>query len=260
MKLFLTASVLLTLMSCSSTQKTPQTINEAATSTFRTPKNTLRDQYRHPVETLEFFGVKPNMTVIEVSPSGGWYTEILAPYLSQNGQYIIAEAETDPRGYTVPRQQWYEQYPQFKKTTKTVVFQPGTKIDLGADNSVDLVLTFRSIHNWLPTKNIEDAFKKFHKVLKPGGVLGVVEHRANPKVKFDAKSGYMHEKEIIALAQKAGFKLEAKSEINANPKDSSKHPHGVWSLLPSLRGGEKDKAKYQAIGESDRMTLKFVKK
>ncbi|HLT21945.1 MAG TPA: methyltransferase domain-containing protein [Bacteriovoracaceae bacterium] len=260
MRLLLSATLLFTFVGCSNIgKKMPKTLEEAATSSLRTPENTLRDQYRHPVETLEFFGVKPNMTVIEVSPSRGWYTEILAPFLYEKGQYIMAEPETDPRGYTTPRTAWYAKYPHLEKKAKKVVFQAGTKIDLGADNSADMVLTFRNTHNWLPTSNIEEAFKKFHKVLKPGGVLGVVEHRANPKNKFDPKSGYMHEKEIIRIAQKAGFKLAAKSEINANPKDTTKHPNGVWSLPPSLRGGEKDKAKYQAIGESDRMTLKFVK-
>lgn len=171
----------------------------------------------------------------------------------------MAEASTDPRGYTIPRNQWYEKYPHLKERSKKVVFQPGTEINLGADNSADMVLTFRNIHNWLPEKNIEEAFKHFYKVLKPGGVLGVVEHRANPKVKFDPKSGYLHEKEVIRMAEKAGFKLAAKSEINANPKDTTNHPNGVWSLPPSVRGGEKDKDKYLAIGESDRMTLKFVK-
>lgn len=262
MKLFFTASLLLSLLACSTPNKlpqNPQTLQEAVTSSLRNPQHTLRDQYRHPLQTLEFFGLRPEMTVMEVSPSGGWYTQILAPYLSDKGQYIIAEAATDPRGYTLPRQEWYKQHPQFKKTTKTVTFQPGSKIELGAENSVDMILTFRNTHNWLPHKNIEEAFRHFHKVLKPGGVLGVVEHRANPKIKFDAKSGYMYEKDVIAMAKKAGFKLAAKSEINANPKDSTKHANGVWSLPPSLRGGDKDRAKYQAIGESDRMTLKFVK-
>lgn len=260
MKLLFTASLLLSLVSCATnTKKMPQTIEEAATSTMRTPENTLRDQYRHPVETLTFFGLKPDMTVIEVSPSRGWYTQILAPYLSEKGQYIMAEPSTDPRGYAVPRNEWYEKHPDLKAKSKKVVFQPGTEINLGAENSADMVLTFRNIHNWLPNKNIEEAFKHFYKVLKPGGVLGVVEHRANPKMKFDPKSGYLHEKEVIRLAEKAGFKLAAKSEINANPKDTTNHPHGVWSLPPSLRGGDKDKEKYQAIGESDRMTLKFVK-
>lgn len=259
MKFLLSATLLLSLAGCATAPKMPQTIEEASTHAMRTPHNTLRDQYRHPVETLNFFGIRPEMTVIEISPSRGWYTEILAPYLSEKGQYIMAEAETDPRGYTVPRKEWYKKHPDLLKKAKTVVFQPGSKIELGAPNSADMILTFRNLHNWLPTKNIEEAFKHFHQTLKPGGVLGVVEHRANPKNKFDAKSGYMHEKEVIRIAKKAGFKLAEKSEINANPKDSAKHPHGVWSLLPSLRGGEKDKAKYQAIGESDRMTLKFVK-
>lgn len=256
MKLILITSLLVSFVGCATnSKKMPQTIKEAVSNPMRSSENILRDQYRHPVETLEFFGIQPDMTVIEVSPSRGWYTQILAPYLYEKGQYIMAEPETDPRGYTVPRNEWYEKYPHLKERSKKVVFQPGTKIDLGEPNSVDMVLTFRNIHNWFPAKNVEEAFKHFHKVLKPGGVLGVVEHRANPKNKFDPKSGYLPEKEVIRLAQKAGFKLAAKSEVNANPKDTAKHPHGVWTLPPSLRGGDK----YLEIGESDRMTLKFVK-
>ena len=262
MKIILTSLLLLSLQSCSNAPKKvgikePQTLTEAVTSSYRSTENMKRDQFRHPHETLSFFNLKPDMTVIEITPSRGWYTEIIAPFLNEKGQYIIAEPKTDPRGYTVPRQEWFKKHPEIK--SKTVTFQPGTEINLGDDNSADLVLTFRNIHNWLPEKNVEEAFKHIFKVLKPGGILGVVEHRANPKIKFDPKSGYMLEKDVIRMIEKAGFRLQGKNEINANPKDKANHPHGVWSLPPSLRGGEQDKEKYMAIGESDRMTLKFIK-
>ncbi len=261
MKLFITTLLLFSFSGCTTQKnvgnKTPQTLQEALTSSYRSTQNMFRDNYRHPHETLEFFGLKPEMSVIELTPSRGWYTEILAPYLNEKGEYIIAEPAEDPRGYTIPRKEWFNKHPEIK--SKTVVFTPGGKIALGPDNSVDLVLTFRNIHNWLPQKNIEEAFKQIFKVLKPGGVLGVVEHRANPKIKFDPKSGYMLEKDVIKMIEKAGFRLQGKNEVNANPKDKANHPHGVWSLPPSLKGGETDKEKYMAIGESDRMTLKFVK-
>lgn len=264
MKTLLSLSLLFSLMSCSSGPfkgdkfvPPPATIEEAVNSNFRTPENQKRDVYRHPIETLTFFGLKPEMSVIEIWPSGGWYTEILAPYLSSKGTYIIADPATDPKGYTNPRKEWFENNPSVRSLS--VTFQPGENIALGTDNSVDMVLTFRNVHNWLPATNQQAAFDSFFKVLKPGGVLGVVEHRASTKVKFDPESGYVKEKDVIKMAKKAGFILVAKSEINANPKDKANYPDGVWTLPPRLKLGEVDKEKYLAIGESDRMTLKFAK-
>lgn len=240
----------------------PTTIDEAVKSPYRTPENTKRDQYRHPVETLNFFGIKPEMTVVEISPGAGWYMEILAPFLASRGQYIGAgfsrTTEVDfQKDLNAKIDAWLAKYPEVGSKAKIVSFSPPSEI--AAADSVDMVLTFRNIHNWMP--NEKEAFKTFFKALKPGGILGVVEHRADPKSKMDpkAKSGYVHEKHVIKLAQSVGFKLEEKSEINANPKDTKNYPEGVWTLPPTFRLKDVDKEKYIAIGESDRMTLRFVK-
>lgn len=237
----------------------PKTLEDAVASSFRSPDFQKRDIYRHPLETLKFFGVQPEMTVVEIWPSGGWYTEILAPYLAEKGRYIIADPASDPNGYTTKRKEWMAKYPEVAGKVTHTVFMPEASAEIAPAGTADVVLTFRNVHNWQPVKAQEDAFKVFFKALKPGGVLGVVEHRANAKKKFDPKSGYVKESEVIRLAKKAGFVLESKSEVNANPKDSADHEKGVWTLPPRLALGEKDKDKYLAIGESDRMTLKFVK-
>lgn len=239
--------------------KLPQTIEEAVNSDLRTATNKERDKSRHPKETLEFFGLKPDMTVVEIWPSRGWYTEILAPLVTTQGKYIIADPPQDPRGYTTPRKEWMKKYPEIEAKSQITFFHPETHLEIAPENTADLVLTFRSLHSWQTEKNKEDAFKAFFKVLKPGGVLGVVEHRAPEKKKFDPKSGYVRESEVIRIAQKAGFKLVEKSEINANPKDTKNYKEGVWTLPPTLRLGDQDRAKYTEIGESDRMTLKFTK-
>lgn len=265
MKTILAATLLITTLACSHQKeekkehKLPQTLEEAVSSDYRSPENKKRDQYRHPLETLKFFGLKKDMTVVEIWPSSGWYSEILAPYLAGSGKYIAADPENDPKGYTFPRKSWLLAHPEVAGTVYQAVFNPNGYSKLAADGSVDMVLTFRNVHNWLPRENQLAAFKTFYKALKPGGILGVVDHRANPSIAFDPKSGYVLEKDVIALAQKAGFKLQEKSEINANPKDKTDYPDGVWTLPPRLRLGDKDKEKYQAIGESDRLTLKFVK-
>lgn len=214
----------------------PQTISEALVSRYRTPGNEKRDLHRHPADTLEFFGIKPDMTVVEISPGAGWYAEILAPYLSPHGKYVAA---------AVP----------------VVDFAPPKMVDIGGENSADMVLTFRNVHNWAAAGGEKEAFKAFFKVLKPGGILGVVEHRAGKKHKKDPKykSGYVPENDVIVMAERAGFKLVGKSEVNANSKDRKNYPKGVWTLPPTFADGEKNRARYAEIGESDRMTLKFMK-
>lgn len=242
-----------------SAPKLPTSLEDAVSSTYRSESNRPRDQYRHPAQTLAFFGISPEMSVVEIWPSAGWYTEILAPYLSAHGQYIIAEPSADPKAYNKKRTEWMDAHPEISKKVMTTQFSPPDAVEVAPPGSADRVLTFRNIHNWKGEAAKLAAFKGFYNSLKPGGVLGVVEHRASEKGKLDPNSGYVRESEVIRLAKKAGFKLEAKSEINANPKDTKNHPEGVWTLPPTLKLGDKDREKYLAIGESDRMTLRFVK-
>lgn len=237
----------------------PQTLQEALTSSYRTAGNEKRDQYRHPVETLEFFGLKNNMTVVEISPGAGWYAEILAPYLQTHGKYIAAAVPVSVYSGGQKFVDWKNAHPELNITVAD--FAPPKMVDIGAENSADMVVTFRNVHNWVSNKGEKAAFNAFFKVLKPGGVLGVVEHRGPAKGKKDPmyKSGYVPEKDVIRMAEKAGFKFVGKSEVNANPKDTKNHAKGVWSLPPSYGEGEKNREKYAEIGESDRMTLKFMK-
>ncbi|KYG66306.1 methyltransferase [Bdellovibrio bacteriovorus] len=239
----------------------PSTISEALNSHFRTAGNEKRDQYRHPAETLEFFGLKPDMTVVEISPGAGWYAEILAPYLSTQGKYIAAAVPVSVYAGGQKFLDWTKSHPELESKITVVDFAPPKMVSIGEDNSADMVLTFRNVHNWTSSGGEKEAFKAFFKVLKPGGVLGVVEHRAGKNQKQDKKykSGYVPEKEVIRMAEKAGFKLVAKSEINANPKDTKNYPKGVWTLPPSYAEGDKNRERYAEIGESDRMTLKFMK-
>ncbi|MNK11958.1 hypothetical protein D3C87_300090 [compost metagenome] len=267
MKKMLSVGLMLVMASCASNTKVaekatpvfPKTVEEAVNSTFRVEENKKRDIYRHPVETLNFFGVAPEMTVVEIWPSGGWYTQILAPLLVTNGKYIIADPPADPNGYTTKRVEWLASHPEIGAKVEATQFLPPTHLDIAPENSADMVLTFRNVHNWGSKKNQELAFAAFFKALKPGGTLGVVEHRAANTKKFDPKKGYVKESEVLRMAKKAGFKLVEKSEINANPKDLKNYPKGVWTLPPTLAEGDKDRQKYLEIGESDRMTLKFVK-
>jgi predicted methyltransferase len=237
----------------------PATIEESVMGDQRTAEFKLRDQYRHPIETLNFFGIKRDMTVVEIWPSGGWYTEILAPYLSENGKYIMADPSMMASDYTKPRFAWMAAHPDLSAKVTTVQFTPPTVTELAPAASVDMILTFRNVHNWEGDAGKKAAFKAFYTALKPGGILGIVDHRAHPKKRLDPKSGYLKEKDVIRWAQAAGFKLEGKSEINANPKDTKDYKEGVWTLPPRLRLGDTDREKYLAIGESDRMTLKFIK-
>lgn len=262
-------SCLVILSACSGLMKKKtgfsESLQDAVESDLRTESNKARDKYRHPAETLAFFGLKPNMHVVEIYPGSGWYMEIIAPYVAQKGKYVMAMPYTDrKKAYMVANEEkimnWMKNNPEVSMKMTIKGYDLPTRTELGAENSADMVLTFRNVHNWITLKAEKAAFASFYKVLKPGGVLGVVEHRELPN-KYDplAKNGYVREKDVIKMAEKAGFKLVAKSEINANPKDTKNHPEGVWTLPPSLRLGEKDKEKYLEIGESDRMTLKFIK-
>lgn len=245
-----------------------EALQQAVDHHSRSEKNKSRDQYRNPLQTLQFFEITPQSTVVEISPGGGWYTEILAPLLAAHGKYYAAHfpAGSSSDYYNRNLAAFKEKLagnPIYSRVSLTE-FAPGNSSAIAPAGSADVVLTFRNLHNWYGQGG-DDAmvaiFSDFYNALKPGGVLGVVEHRL-PAAQADGdwkKSGYFPEQLTISLAEQAGFVLEASSDINANPKDSADHPNGVWTLPPSLRLGEQDKAKYQAIGESDRMTLKFRK-
>lgn len=269
MRLTLLTLSLLSLAACSSKQPVksgyPKTLSEAVSSSYRTEEFKKRDIYRHPQDTLTFFGLKPNMTVVEIYPSAGWYMEIIAPFVAEKGLYIMASPSVNPeKPYTVVNEQkvknWMNLNPEVARNMRISTWNIPKANEIAPANSADMVVTFRNVHNWITAGAEKEAFSAFFKVLKPGGILGVVEHRELPNKKDPkAKSGYVREQDVIKMAEKAGFKLVGKSEVNANPKDTKNHPEGVWTLPPSLKLGEKDKAKYLAIGESDRMTLKFVK-
>ena len=248
----------------SDTSGTDAAITQALKGSWRDPANAARDQYRHPKETLEFFGLAPSMTVIQLWPGSGWYTEILAPVLSAHGQLI--DAAVPAKGYgesdgTVRYLEKLKANPAVYGKVKVIDFAPPEKMDLGAEGSADMVLTFRNAHNWEGDHQLLAVFQAAFKVLKHGGVLGLTDHRAaaGKTVAETFHSGYMPTDYIIQVAEKAGFKLSGQSEINANPKDTKDYPKGVWTLPPTYTLGDKDRAKYAAIGESDRMTLKFVK-
>tara|TARA_B100000927_G_scaffold16216_1_gene12713 strand:+ start:3159 stop:3941 length:783 start_codon:yes stop_codon:yes gene_type:complete len=235
-------------------------LRSAVDSKDRSEKNVARDEFRKPYETLSFFQLEPDMTIVELSPGGGWYTEILANYIRESGNLIAAHFSKDSeRAYFRNSRIKFE-----KKVKENNLYQKVTVVDLNSDlsdpSSVDAVLTFRNLHNWLGP-NMDKIFSNSFNVLKPGGLFGIVEHRAKAGTSMEnmKKSGYVTEQHAIKIAKKHGFELLAKSEINANPKDSADHPRGVWTLPPVLRLKEKDKEKYLAIGESDRMTLLFRK-
>lgn len=240
-------------------------LKSAIAGDHRSEKAKARDRYRNPLETLLFFGLKPNMTVVEIWPGGGWYTDILAPALKGTGRYYGASWDRQADSAFIQR--------TLKRYAKKLADRPDlfsevvitelsrTKTDMAPAGTADMVLTFRNVHNWMKFGYEATIFEAMFKALKPGGILGVVEHRADPDEIPDpqALSGYVDEQQTIEMAEAAGFKLAEKSEINANPKDTRDHPKGVWTLPPSLRLKDQDREKYLAIGESDRMTLKFIK-
>lgn len=244
-------------------------LKAAIANPARTPDNVNRDAHRHPYETLTFFGIKPTMTVVELAPGGGWYTEILAPYLRDNGKLIAAGATPDSKTPIVARsgerfKARLDANPAVYGKVQLGAFEPSNGVfNYAAKGSADMVLTFRNLHNWAAggDEKLKTLLASVHAALKPGGVFGVVEHRlpASKAQDATASSGYMHEAYVIKLVESAGFKLAAKSEVNANPKDTADHKNGVWALPPTYANKDEDRAKYAAIGESDRMTLKFVK-
>jgi len=238
----------------------------AVASPTRTPANVARDRYRHPYETLAFFGVEPDDTVVELWPGGGWYTEILAPYLaSGGGRLILGTLDGQLGGVAKLRDANPALYGNVATATFPAFDSTATRVP---DGTADVVLTFRNVHNWRMGYRRDDkadysaeAFRQIYAMLKRGGVLGVVDHRLpeNASEDRERESGYIKESTVKRLAQQAGFQLVAESPVNANPLDTADWPDGVWTLPPSLRLKDKDREKYLAIGESDRMTLKFVK-
>lgn len=267
MKRLLKLVLLASLFSC--TTVFADALQDAVGSDARSSAERLRDEYRHPQQTLRFFDVQPDMAVAEISPGGGWYSNILAPLLNAKGSYYAAHFYVEEGGSAY----YQKSLDAFKakvasdanfSKVKVTAFHPSKALDFAPAGSLDRVLTFRNVHNWYMGEGetgINNAFSSFFSALKPGGVLGVVEHALPESFddEFQKKSGYMKPSFVIAAAEKAGFILIASSDVNANPLDSSKHEKGVWTLPPSLRLGEQDQAKYLAIGESNRMTLKFIK-
>ena len=242
------------------------TLAQAVNGSWRTPAFVKRDKYRHPLKVLKFFGLKPDMTVIELEPGGGWWTEILAPYLKAKGHLIETVPPASASGFMGRMRKHFlaklKASPNLYSGITTVAFAPPKKVDLGPDNSANLVLTFRNLHNWENAGTLKQVFQAAYKVLKPGGVFGVVSHRAlpymNPKVSAK-KLHRMPEDYVIQLGLDTGFRLAAVSEVNANPKDPL--TVNVHHLPPDLDMGDTaaQKKKYEKVGESDRMTLKFVK-
>lgn len=237
-------------------------IAAAVDSPSRTEANRARDMWRHPRETLGFFGVEPDDIVVEIWPGGGWYTEILAPLVRERGAYYAAANGNGLNGAKALMAKDAALYGNIRLTAFPTG-RPGADQPAVPDGSADVVLTFRNVHNWImPAEPYgEEAFRQMFAMLKPGGTLGVVEHRlpesADPA--REKTSGYIKVSTVRRMAEAAGFRLVASSEINANPADTKDHPGGVWSLPPSLRGKEVGRERFLAIGESDRMTLKFVK-
>jgi predicted methyltransferase len=274
-RLALAATAAVLTVAVAPAQAADAQLQAAVAGAQRGDAHKARDAARHPVETLTFWGLKPKQTVIEISPGSGYWTEILAPYAKATGGTYVATAadlanpnlsENAKKG----RAAFEAKYADTAKfgPIQYVGFGPVSG-PLGAPGSADIVITARNVHNWATQPGLLDkVMKDFHAVLKPGGVLAVEEHRKDPKAEATNWSdGYMSEKTVIAAAEKAGFKLAAKSEVNANPKDTKDHPFGVWTLPPVRQSAAPnqaadpnfDRAKYDAIGESDRMTLKFVK-
>jgi predicted methyltransferase len=271
----------LALSACSRTPsetakpKGKMTIADAVAGAWRSPQDKARDAWRHPVETLTFWGLKPGMTVVEFWPGAGWYTDILAPYLAANGgKLVAAQLDVSDPANAAARQvvDAYEKRLQANRKlygkVEITAFGPRTG-PVAPPGSADLVLFLRNLHDWMAAGLAEKAFRDAFAALKPGGILGVEEHRADPAAIPDplATNGYVQQAYVVKLAQEAGFEFGQSSEINANPKDTRDHPFGVWTLPPVRRSAPVgqppnprfDHAKYDAIGESDRMTLRLRK-
>lgn len=241
-------------------------LKTALAGAHRTEKERARDAYRHPAQTVAFFGLKDTMNVVELWPGGGWYTAVLAPVLAERGRLTVTHFDPNgpPKSYdTIEAKELLARLdgtPDVFGKVGRQLLAPKT-FDFGPDASADMVVTFRSVHNWIDDGYAANVFAGAFKVLKSGGVFGVVEHRGKPGMTLQQMkdTGYVPEDVVIQLGEKAGFRLAARSDVNANPRDTKDHPKGVWALPPSFANKDVDREKYAAIGESDRMTLRFVK-
>lgn len=255
-KLLATTLTLLLIVSCNQANND---LDEILNSDIRV-ESSERDKFRNPKDTLSFFKINPSQTVVELAPGGGWYTEILAPYLKDHGKLIAAHYNPEQGDYFKRSRDKYD-----AKLASNEIYEQVEVVHLlesyGENGTADLVLTFRNLHNWIGREDIDTVLSSSYAVLKSGGLFGVVDHRAKPETSLEdmRKSGYMTEAYAIELIEKAGFKLVDSSEVNANPKDTKDHERGVWTLPPSLRLGDQDRDRYLEIGESDRFTLLFQK-
>jgi predicted methyltransferase len=272
-------SLLVLLAACATAPQAPPTppppprdavtaaaIEAVLAGEHRSAENRARDAYRHPLDTLLFFGIKPEMTVVEAWPgAGGWYTEVLGPLLAEKGKLYAAQVAPAPGNTYVTNSlsafsDKLAARPDLYGKIEVTTLGPGNA-RIAPPGSADMVVTFRNLHNWMNLGFAPEALAAVFQALKPGGILGVVDHRGDPAKPQDprAPTGYVNERYAIELIEAAGFKLEARSEINANPRDTKDYEQGVWTLPPNYRLGNRDRAKYTEIGESDRFTLRFRK-
>lgn len=242
------------------------TLEQLIVGDHRSDINIARNEFRHPVETLEFFGIEPDMTVIEILPAGGWYTEIIAPFVRNHGKFYAAHFSPNASlSYMPPNLRFFEAKitaaPELYGKITIRHLNPPHEVAIAPPASADLAMTFRNVHNWIMAGQEHDYFEAFYAALKPGGVLGVVEHRAKPDASMEVMetTGYVTEAYVKEIATAAGFEFVGSSEINANPKDQTVYPQGVWTLPPTYRMGDENRDEWEGIGESDRMTLIFVK-
>ncbi len=242
------------------------TLESISRGDHRSEANVARNEWRHPVETLEFFGLESDTTIIEILPSTGWYAEIIAPYVRDHGKYYAAHFSPNASAGYMPRilgvfEEKITDRPDLYGRVTVRHLNPPHEVVIAPAESADMALTFRNVHNWILAEQEHEFFASFYAALKPGGILGVVEHRAKPgtSVQVMKDSGYVTEAYVKEVAAAAGFEFVESSEINANSRDTADHPEGVWTLPPNYRMGDTDRDKYAAIGESDRMTLKFMK-
>jgi predicted methyltransferase len=258
----------LLLAACASAPSSDASLGSAIAGPQRSDAAKARDVYRHPQGTLQFFEIAPTQTVLEIAPGGGWYTDILAPYLHDRGTLYEAEYESPSPAAAAEEKAGDAAFARKLAATPAVygkvvvgTLQAGQFSGFEANGNVDRVFTFRNIHNWIKDGQLDANLRAFYRALKPGGILGVEEHRAAPGTSLQQMidSGYVTEAYVIEHARAAGFELAGSSEVNSNPRDTKDYPHGVWSLPPTYEGGDVDKARFAAIGESDRMTLRFVK-